>query len=458
MQIHGAYTRGIDGHLFTVSVTLNRSGRLQLAGVSDTVAQRTTATVTHALRRLGMCDVGADVRLEPAGPGDPPLATGPHAGTLDLPIALALLAAAGKLPADRLAAVVAVGGLDPYAADERAGVRCIGGRGTTAIAHTAQTRGLRLIIAADQAAAASVECRETTGAGTLDELMAVLAGDRDAEPLPPRTAGARRRGPEAWRISEGDLRALEIACAGWHNIHVIGSEGRSLPQYGHVAQALLADLAGEAARETTKIHSVAGLMAPWTARITQPPLRIPHFTISRGAIAGSRGRPGEVNLAHNGLLVIDQPTEFDPDAADALVDAAEDGETVTLHYSPVKHTMCFPARFRLMVVTRPDEIDGRRYRAADLLDLCDIEIFGGMPADPLAPPERLQAGRERIARAAAVLEGARPRLVGGREANCSASRRLQAIAQTVAALGGRRQIESEDLAEADRLVYRGRRR
>ena len=344
MQIHGAYTRGIDGHLFTVSVALNRSGRLHIAGVSDTVAQRTTATVTHALRRLGMCDVGADVHLEPAGTGDPPLATGPHAGTLDLPIALALLAKAGKLPADRMAAVVAVGGLDPYAADERAGVRCIGVRGTTAIAHAAQRRGLRLIVAADQVAAAGVECHETTGAGTLDELVAVLAGEQDADPLPPRTAGARRRGPEAWCISEGDLRTLEIACAGWHNVHVIGSEGRSLPQYGHIAQALLPDLAAEAARETTKIHSVAGLMAPWTARVTEPPLRIPHFTISRGALAGSRGRPGEANLAHNGLLVIDQPTEFDPDAAGALVDVAEDGETITVRYSPSStRSACRPA-------------------------------------------------------------------------------------------------------------------
>ncbi len=462
MQIHGAYTRGIDGHLFTVSVALNRTARLRVTGVSDTVGQRTAATVTHALRRLGRCNVSADVSIEPAGPRDPPLGTGPHAGTLDLPIALALLAAAGKLPVDRIAAVVAVGGLDPYAADERAGVRCIGGRGTTAIAHAAQTRGFRLIVAEDQVAAASVECPETTGAGTLDELVAVPASDQHADPQPPRMAGVARRGPAAWRISEGDLCALEIACAGWHNVHVIGSDGHSLPQYGHIAQALLPDLAGEAAREaareTTKIHSVAGLMAPWTPRITEPPLRIPHFTISRGAIAGSRGRPGEVNLAHNGVLVIDQPTEFDRDTADALVDIAEDGQTVVHLYTPVEHTIRMPARFHLMVVTRPDEIDSRRYRAADLLDLCDIEIIGDMPTETAMPPERLQAGQERIARAAAVLGGAPPRLVGGRAAYDTASRRLRAVAQTVAALDGRRQIASEDLAEADRLLYRGLRR
>ena len=458
MQTYGAYTRGINGHLFTVSAAPNRTGRLHVAGVRDTVAQQTAATVTHALRRLGMCNVGADVRLEPAGPGDPPLATGLYSGTLDLPIALALLAAAGKFPVDSIAGIVAVGGLDPYAANERAGVRCTGGRGTTAIALAAQARGLRLIVAEDQAAAACAECRETTPATTLEELVPVLAGDQDGDPLPHRTTGVTRRDPGAWRISDGDLRALEIACAGWHNIHVIGPEGHSLPQYGRIAQALLPDLDGEAARETTKIHGVAGLMAPWTARITEPPLRVPHYTASRGAVAGSRGRPGEVNLAHNGVLVIDQPTEFDRDAADALVAVAEDGQTVIYRYTPVEHTIRMPARFRLMVTTRPDELAARRHRAANLLDLCDIEITGGMPTDSALPPERLQAGRERIARAAAILEGAPPHLLASRASYDTTSRRIRAVAQTVAALDGRRQLESEDLAEAERLLYRGDRR
>ena len=218
-----------------------------------------------------------------------------------------MLAAAGKLPVDRLAGTVAVGGLDLYAATERAGVRCIGAGGTTAIAHAAQTRGLRLIVAEDYAAAACVDCRETTVAATLEQLVALLAGDQDGDPLPARTAALDRRDPGASRISEGDLRALEIACAGWHNIHVIGPDGRSLPQYGRIAQTLLPDLAGEASRETTKIHGVADLVAPWTARITERPLQVPHYTASRGAVAGSRGGPGEVNLAHNGL-VIDQPS------------------------------------------------------------------------------------------------------------------------------------------------------
>ena len=196
-------------------------------------------------------------------------------------------------------------------------------------------------------------------------------------------------------------------------------------------------------------------MAPWTARITEPPLRIPHYTISRGAIAGSRGRPGEVNLAHNGILVIDQPTEFDRETTDALVAVAEDGQTVIQRYTPIDHTIRMPARFRLMVTTRPDEINARRHRAADLLELCDIEITGGMPTDTTMPPERLQAGRERVARAAAILGDAPPRLVGGRTAHLTTSRRIRAVAQTVAALDGRRQIESEDLAEAERLIYRG---
>ena len=455
MQIHGAYTRGIQGHLFTVSATPNRAGRLHVAGVRETAAQQTATTVTQALKRLGMCDVGADVRLEPAGAEDPPLDTGRYSSTLDLPIALALLAMAGKFPADRIAGSVAVGGLDPFAANESAGVRCVGAGGTTSIAHAAQTRGLRLIVAEDQAAAACVECPETTGAMTLEELVAVLAGDRDADPLPHRTTAVERRDLGAWRINDGDLRALEIACAGWHNIHVIGPEGHSLPQYGRIAQALLPDLDGEAAREASKIHGVAGLMAPWTARITEPPLRVPHYTASRGAVTGSRGRPGEVNLVHNGVLVIDQPTEFDRDATDALVAVAEDGQTVIYRYSPVEHTIRMPARFRLMVTTRPEELNTRRHRAAELLDLCDIEIAGGMPTDTAMPPERLRSGRERIARAAAILEGAPPHLLASRASYDTTSRRIRAVAQTVAALDGRRQLESGDLAEAGRLLYRG---
>ena len=161
MQIYGAYTRGIDGHLFTVSAAPNRAGRLRVAGVRDSVAQQTATTVSHALKRLGLCNVGADVRLDPAGAGDPPLATGRYSGTLELPIALALLGMTGRLPADRITGIVAVGGLDPFAANERAGVRCTSAGGTTAIAHAAETRGLRLFVAEDQTAAAGVECRET---------------------------------------------------------------------------------------------------------------------------------------------------------------------------------------------------------------------------------------------------------------------------------------------------------
>ena len=117
-----------------------------------------------------------------------------------------------------------------------------------------------------------------------------------------------------------------------------------------------------------------------------------------------------------------------------------------------------PARFRLMVTTRPDELDARRHRAASLLELCDIESTGGMPTDTAMPPQRLQAGRERVARAAAILKGAAPRLIGGRATYDTTSRRVRAIAQTVAALDGRRQLESEDLAEAERLLYRGDRK
>ena len=458
MQIYGAYTRGIDGHLFTVSATSNPAGRIRVTGISETVAQHTATIVTHALKRLGAEQAGADVHLEPATAADPPLATGQYSRTLELPIALAALTVNGKLPHGRLDKTVAVGGLDPYRIERDSEIRCIGATGTTAIAETARTRTLNLIVAEDQAPAAFAECMHTMPARTLEELVAVLSAEREPEPVPPRAAGdVGRRAPGTWRISEDNLRALEIACAGWHNIHVAGPPERSVPEYGVIAQALLPALGGDAARETTKIHGVAGLMAPWVARMTEPPLRIPHFTASRGAITGSRGGMAEVHLAHNGVLVIDQPTEFDRYGLDALVATVEDGQTVICRHTPVQHTIRVPARFRLMVTTHPEELGTRRHRAAALLDLCDIEITAHGRTENLISTERLQAGRERIRRAAAILAATPPRRLGAARDFAVTPRRVRAVAQTVAAFRERRQIRSEDRAEAERLLYRGAR-
>ena len=98
-----------------------------------------------------------------------------------------------------------------------------------------------------------------------------------------------------------------------------------------------------------------------------------------GAIAGNRGRSGEVNLARNSVLVIDQPTEFDRDTAHALVAVAEDGQTVIYRHTPVDHTIRIPARFRLMVTTRPDELDTRRHRATSALERCAFTGPGPPP-------------------------------------------------------------------------------
>ena len=111
--------------------------------------------------------------------------------------------------------------------------------------------------------------------------------------------------------------------------------------------------------------SGAGVSAARTLAARAAGPWIPHRTASRGAVAGNRGRgrSGEVNLEHNGVLVIDRPTEFDRDTADALVAVAED----IYRHTPVDHTIRMPACFRLMVTTRPDELDTRRHRAEDLL-------------------------------------------------------------------------------------------
>ena len=272
----------------------------------------------------------------------------------------------------------------------------------------------------------------------------MLTGDPDGEPLPHRTVAVKRRDPGTWRIGEDDLRAIEIACAGWHNIHVIGPDGHSLPQYGRIAQALLPDLAGEAARETTMLHGVADLMAPWTARITEPPLRVPHYTASRGAVAGSQGPPrrGQPRAQRrprhrpaDRVRPLTRPTPSSPSAP-------RTARPSSYRYTPVEHTIRMPARFRLMVDNAPRRA---RHPAASRRETCSTSATSRSPATcpPTArcprngcrPAGNGSPGRRRSSRARP------PHLIGSRAAYDTTSRRVRAVAQTVAALDGRRQID-----------------
>ena len=450
MQIYGAYTHGIDGHLFTVSATPNTTGRLRITGLPDIVAEHAGNIVTATLRRLNPGAAATDLHAEPAGDDAPPLGPARFIRSVEIPMALAALAAHRHVPPDRFAQTVAVGGLDPYG-PAREETPCIPARGITAIAEAARRRTLALVVPWENAAAALSECTTTTGFHTFEQLLAVTAGESDPPSVPP--ARVPKREPlRMWGVGESQLRAVEVACAGRHAISIVGPPSGSLPNYGRLAQALLPDLDGDDARVTTRIHSIAGLRHPMAERMVEPPLRIPHHTASWGAISGTRGCSGEVSLAHNGVFVVDQPAEYDRRTLAAVARTAVERETLALYLSPFEHTVRMPADFLLAVTTRPDEHGERRHRAAPILDLCDIHIEAPLPAGDPVDPDDVLARRARVAAARRILATGRPPGSPSTGDDSARGRRTRALARTIAALACERQVRPEHLEEAHALA------
>ena len=349
VKTYCAAVNGLEVTTVTVEVSMSRGIQFHLTGLADTAVKESYDRIKAALTNNGFKMPSMDITIN-LSPAD----IKKEGSGYDLPLAIGILAANEKVESGELDKYMMVGelGLDGHLQPVR---------GALPIAIRARAEKFKGLIVPKQniREAAVVNQLEVYGMETLMDVVQFLNGDTSYEPTIIDTRKEFFEQQDHYKLDFSDVRgqesvkrALEVAAAGGHNLIMIGPPGSGKSMMAKRLPSILPPLSLAESLETTQIHSVAGKLNRDTSLISQRPFRAPHHTISQVALVGggNNPQPGEISLAHNGVLFLDEMPELSRSVLEVLRQPLEDRK---ISISRAKYNVEYPCSFMLVASMNP---------------------------------------------------------------------------------------------------------